>query len=319
MAFRSSIDRPVRMKQATGVLILLAALGSSPVAHAGPREDADAALHRGVVLRREGKDAEALDAFQRALSLAPSARARAQVALAEQALALWIAAERDLALALSERDDAWIKQNREPLEGAARVVASKLAWAVVDVKAPHPEIFVNGSPTPTGADGRVRVVAGVVTIEVRAEGYDPASTSLRIPPETTATISLELEPTMRRRDSSSPPPGPPRESSTGSQRTTGWILTGVGAVGIGIGTAFGLRAMSKKDERDSDCVGGCSRVGVDADRAGRSAALVSTIAMLGGVAVAGAGVWFILRAPSSSPASIGVQTNGSSIHLSGSF
>lgn len=308
------------MKRAAGVLVLLAALGSSHAAHAGPREDADAALQRGVALRREGKDAEALDAFQQALALAPSARARAQVALAEQALALWIAAERDLGLALAEKDEPWIKQNREPLERAARLVASKLAWATVDVKVPTPEVFVNGSPAPLGADGRVRVVAGVVTIEVRADGYQPASSSLRIAPETTAKVAFELEPSPRSAKPSADLSRDPADSSSSAQRTSGWILTGIGVVGLGIGTAFGLRAMSKKDERDTDCAAGCSQVGVDADRAGRSAGLVSTIAMLGGIAATGAGVWFVLSARSSSPASqIGVHAAGSSISVSGSF
>ena len=322
MASRFSTDRrprPLCTKRAAGLLVLVAALGSSHAAHAGPREDADAALQRGVALRREGKDAEALDAFQQALALAPSARARAQVALAEQALALWIVAERDLALALAEKDDPWIKQNREPLERAARVVASKLAWATVDVKVPSPEVYVNGSPAPLDADGRVRVVAGVVTIEVRADGYQPASSSLRIAPETTAKVAFDLQPSARRGEPSSTP-REPVDSSGGMQRTSGWILTGVGVVGIGIGIAFGLRAMSKKDERDTDCAAGCSQVGVEADRAGRSAGLVSTIAMLGGIAATGAGVWFVLNAASSSGGGqVGVHADGSSIRISGSF
>jgi len=302
-------------------------LGLAAEAQAGPREDADAALHRGVVLRREGNDAEALEAFQQALALAPSARARAQVALAEQALALWLAAERDLALALAEKDDPWIRQNREALEGAARVVASKLGWATVTTNVPQlAEVLVNGSPVPAGDDGRRRVIAGLVTIEARAEGYVSATQTLRIGPETTANVTLDLQPVAREPSAGSPATRAGGEAgvlSAGStQRTAGFIVTGVGVVGLGVGAFFGLQAVSKKDDRDAACAGGCTQEGVDADRDGRAAGLVSTLAVIGGAAATGVGLWLILsarREPASTRASVRLHTTGSWAGLGGSF
>lgn len=325
MVSRSSTDgerkAPRCPRRAAAGLVLLASLFASPTARAGANEDADEALRRGVALRHEGKDAEALEAFQRALELAPSARARAQVALAEQALALWVVAERNLALALAEEDDAWIKAHREPLEGAARVIASKLAWVTVGVKAPGAEVFVNGSRAPLDPEGRVRVVAGLVTLEVRADGYEPASKALRVAPETTSVARFDLRPLTR--PAMAEPARAPRapEAPSGSAgRTTGWILAGVGGAGVGVGAAFGLRALSKKNERDADCTGGCTQIGVDADRAGRQAGLVSTIATVGGLVATGAGVWLILRAgPPQRASSVGVHVAGSSIRLEGSF
>jgi len=306
-----------RTKQAT---VMLAALVFARPASAGPREDADAALRRGVELRREGKDAEALEVFQQALSLAPSPRARAQVALAEQALSLWTSAERDLALALSAADDPWIKQNRDALERAAQVVASKLAWVTIDTNVSQPEVYVNGAPAPVGAGGRVRVVAGLVTIEVRAAGHEAASRTLRITPESTTRVSLALEESAARAAPTGPNASADSTGDPSMQRTTGWILTGVGIAAIGGGTFFGLRAVSKKDERDDDCIDGCSQRGVDADRAGRTAGLVSTIAIIGGAAAAGAGLWFVLSAPSSAQKSqVGVRTSGTWLGVAGTF
>ncbi len=328
MAFRSSIETRRALCPRSGVLalvllgLLLSLLLSACPAAAGPREDADAALRRGVELRREGKDADALEMFQRALSLSPSPRARAQVALAEQALSLWTAAERDLAMALAAQDDPWIRQNREALEGAARVVASKLAWVVVDANVPDPEVYMNGAPTSVGDAGRVRVVAGLVTIEARAAGHERASRTLHIAPESTTTVKLVLDAVApsnvaTSRDEPSPTPN---DTSGQTQRAAGWILTGVGAVAIGGGAIFGLRAIAKKDERDADCVGGCSQIGVDADRAGRTAGLVSTLAIVGGVAAAGAGLWFVLSAPSSGAATrVGVRTSGTALYVAGTF
>lgn len=323
MASRSSTEKrsTALVRRAMHGIVVLAALGFVRPALAGPREDADAALRRGVELRREGKDAEALEVFQQALSLVPSARARAQVALAEQALSLWTAAERDLALALAARDDPWIRQHREALEGAARVVASKLAWVTLDVNVRDPEVYVNGAPAPVGEGGRVRVVAGLVNIEVRAPGLEPASRSLRIAPESTTVVSLVLEKSAERMQPFGPSSAPlAGEPTASTQRTAGWILTGIGVVAVGGGTFYGLRAISKKDERDADCIDGCSQAGVDADRAGRTAGLVSTIAIVGGLAATAAGVWFVVSAPSAGRASsIGVRTTGTSVSVAGTF
>ncbi|HEX4352161.1 MAG TPA: tetratricopeptide repeat protein, partial [Polyangiales bacterium] len=64
-------------------------------------DSADALISQGVALRKQGKNAEALVDFQRAYQISPSPRAQAQIALAEQALGDWIAAEDGLVSALA--------------------------------------------------------------------------------------------------------------------------------------------------------------------------------------------------------------------------
>jgi hypothetical protein len=83
---------------------------------------ADDAIKRGVELRRERKDAEALEQFQLAQSVRSSPRGLAQVALAEQALGRWSDAERDLQGALQVKNDAWIEAHRSILEQALAAV-----------------------------------------------------------------------------------------------------------------------------------------------------------------------------------------------------
>src|SRR5258706_9469725 len=85
---------------------------------------ADAALQRGIALRKEQRDQEALDEFRRAYALSPSPRARAQMALAEQALGHWLDADAGLGAALDAKEDAWIERNRASLE-AARVAVGR--------------------------------------------------------------------------------------------------------------------------------------------------------------------------------------------------
>jgi hypothetical protein len=323
MASRSSIE----LARTALVLVVILAAGA---ARAGePDADADALIHRGVALRREGRDAEALEAFERALARSATPRARAQVALAEQALALWLAAERALLLALAEKDDPWIRQNREALERAAVVVAGKLAWITIEssnTSRRDAQVFVNGALATPAPDGRIRVVAGQVAIELRLANHAPANRTVHVAPETTVKVALDVGPRIAVPSTGTPtlrPPAPEDSSSSGS-RTLGWVLTGAGVASLGVGGFFGVRAITKKDERASECEGGCTQAGVDADRAGRTAALVSTITVAAGVVATSVGVFFVVtsRSPSGSAAQrpgLSVGVSGASLDLRGSF
>jgi hypothetical protein len=315
MAFRFWIS--------AGVLV---ALTATSLAHAGdPRAEAEADLRRGVALRREGRDAEALELFRHSFERAPSARARAQIALAEQALALWLAAERDLRLALAEQDDPWVRQNREALERALHLVEGKLAYVTVEAVAPGLEVLVNGAPSPAAADGRRRVVAGQVMVEARADGYTSATRTLQIAPETTAAVALELRRLPRAATSPTMaiPSDEPARDTGKTQRLVGLVLTGAGVASAGVGVFFGVRAIDAKSERDADCVGGCSSVGVDADRRGRDAALVSTITTLTGIGLVGVGLFTFFRAPRAprvgTAGSTTFELTASGARLSGTF
>lgn len=135
---------------------LCAVLFLSWVAPAAAQEDADSLIHRGVEMRRQGHDAEALDTFTRALAIQASPRALAQVALAEQALGQWVAAESRLVAALANEDDPWIAGNREPLEAALATIRRHLAAIVTVPQVPPPSgVLVERSATHVAApEGR---------------------------------------------------------------------------------------------------------------------------------------------------------------------
>jgi len=233
---------------------------------------------------------------------------------------MWFEAEEDLARALAAEGDTWIKRNRETLERAARLVATKLGWVTVRSNVPSATLLVGGRQLGTLAShglGRARVVAGQTTIELRADGRAPLSKSVLLVPETETTVTMNFPdrdavPASRVVLS---PNGREAGSSSSTQRTVGWAMTGSGVVAIGIGVAFGARAIALKSERDTDCRAGCSQVGVDADRSGRTSGLVSTIAVLSGVAVGGIGAIVVLSAPKRARIAAGVGT----VAISGSF
>src|SRR2546422_8347826 len=52
-------------------------------------------VSRGLELRKEDRDLDALAEFQLAYGIRPTSRVRAQIALAEQALGRWVVAESD--------------------------------------------------------------------------------------------------------------------------------------------------------------------------------------------------------------------------------
>ncbi len=103
------------------------------------------------------------------------------------------------------------------------------------------------------------------------------------------------------------PEQPP--STWSSQKTVALIVGGVGVVGIGVGSVFGLIAKSKNDQALQNCRTStlCSPTGLSLTDDAKSAATVSTIAFAaGGVALAG-GIVLWLTAPSSSAQATGLR------------
>ncbi|MFZ5892292.1 MAG: hypothetical protein ACOY0T_14635 [Myxococcota bacterium] len=119
----------------------------------------------------------------------------------------------------------------------------------------------------------------------------------------------------------SAPPLPAGEPSggLGGQKIGALVAAGVGVVGLGLGSAFGLSAMSKKDRAEELCPNQCADdAGVEAWRDARSAGNLSTVFfIIGGVGVAAAAtLWF--TAPRSSGATqVGVSPTG--LQLRSSF
>ena len=89
-------------------------------------------------------------------------------------------------------------------------------------------------------------------------------------------------------------------SSGGSQKTFALVAAGVGVVGIGVGTIFGLSAMSKQDEANAKCPGACSdQAGVDLWNDARTAGNISTVGFIvGGVGLATGAILWLTAKPS---------------------
>jgi hypothetical protein len=114
-------------------------------------------------------------------------------------------------------------------------------------------------------------------------------------------------------------PAPPPSTPGSTQRVLGFVVGGVGVVGIGVGSVFGFIAKSHVNDSAPHCTGSvCDGVGVSALSDARSAATVSTVAFVAGGAALAGGVVLYLVAPRAASSSTGwVVTPGSAGAVAG--
>jgi hypothetical protein len=159
------------------------------------QSDDDALIHHGVELRKQGQNAEALAEFRRADEKHPSARAKAQIALAEQALGHWADAERGLVSVLADEQDPWIAHNRGPLEAALATIRDHLGTLEIESNVAGATIVVNGAVVGTSPlPGAVRLVAGTAHIEVEARGYGTMKREIEVPPHGAVKAAIVVMP-----------------------------------------------------------------------------------------------------------------------------
>jgi len=131
-----------------------------------------------------------------------------------------------------------------------------------------------------------------------------ASVAIRVGPSQESVVVQPLADAPKEAEPLAAPNAPPAadQGSPGrTQRIIAYGLGGLGVVGLGLGTAFGLTASSKNDESNSKgCFGNdCIGVAADLRKDARSAGTIATVAFaVGGAALAGGAILFF-TAPSS--------------------
>ena len=168
---------------------------------------------------------------------------------------------------------------------------------------------------------------GAVAVEISAPGRKTLSAQLTAAQG--QPVKFEVPALVRAAEPAVPPPPappPPKEPLTAPenvhrdaptwQKPTGLVLFGVGVVGLGVGTVFGLSAKAKYDGAFADG-GGCDRATKQCDGAGqssiddaRSKATLSTILFLAGGALTVAGAVIFLTARSSTSHALQVAPTG---------
>lgn len=280
---------------------------ASPAAWADAASEAEVLLVEGVKLREQGRDEEALAVFKRALAKAPSARARAQVALAEQALGMWVIAEADLQAALSEEGDPWIQKNRAALDRALAAIQKRLS--TLEVRgAEDAEVYVDGLRLGRGA-GPYRVEAGKRSLEVRAAGHRSVARSVDLAPGGMARETVVL--VAESSGSAAPAPGsssggPPGPADPGSppgttQRIIGWTFAGTGAALLATGLFGALYSNARILQHNEECPGLGTEQPVTCTehvKASRTWHTISILSFVSGGAFTAGGAALLFTAPS---------------------
>ncbi len=222
-------------------------------------EDEAGMLRAGVQLREQGNDQKALEVFRQAYEKFHTPRARAQMALAEQALGRWLEAEADLEAALQRDTDAWITGNKATLEQALTVIRQRIGTLEILSNAPETAVTIDGKVVGKLPFMRpLRVAAGTVMVKVEAPGYSPAQRVVNISAEHLAResfdlVKLEVAAPARAPEFVIGTPGPAPDSDR-----RGWpravFYGGVAATALAAGLAIwsGLDVLSANNRYKSD-------------------------------------------------------------------
>jgi hypothetical protein len=314
---------------ALGALLLTqAAAAQSPAAD---KAAAEALFQQGIELMRVGKLTEACDRLEQSsaiergigtsLYLAECYEKAGRTASAwglfrEASSEAQARGETERALAGKRRAD-----RLEPL--LSRLTLQVAAGAIV----PGLEVLRDGTPVNSGVwNVAVPVDPGDHRLQARAPGYvewngavkvDPNGANVAAPipalsPTSTAAAGPGASPggpvgvpPPTQPASTNPVPPSPHDSGTGSsfgtQRTVGLVVGGVGLVALGVGTYFGIHAVSKNDSAKDYCPGGgavCNDPqGASLTGDAQSAARLANVFVIGGALVAGAGTVLFFTAP----------------------
>ena len=156
---------------------------------------------------------------------------------------------------------------------------------------------------------------GIVEVKQEGETLDVKVPALE-PDGSTSGAALTAPPAS---EPASPAPSPgPSTEHTGKWRTAGYVVGGVGVVGLGIGAGFGVAAISKNNQSGPHCGNGtCDSTGGALRNSANGLANGANVsAVLGALALAGGAVMvFVL--PSDKPANTQVAIGPGGMFLEG--
>jgi len=260
------------------VVVLISSVSLAIPAWAG--ESADALIRKGLEMRKRGDDLGALPLFEQAYKLSPTPRAAAQRAFCAQALGRWTQVESDLTEALKSPDDPWVKKNRGAIDESLREAKMKVAVIEIVGEPPGADVLVNGKVVgqlPLASP--VRIEAGEIDVELRAEGHRPSLKSLHVEGGQYQRIAVRSDLDAAPAAAPAPPPAPgapnvsvyvqqpappsgtpgatvtarPAAPASGWRSAPKWISWGLGVAALGVGAYGYSRYRGLLGDFNHDC------------------------------------------------------------------
>ncbi|HKP63161.1 MAG TPA: hypothetical protein VJV78_40770 [Polyangiales bacterium] len=300
---------------------------------------AEALFDRGLELMREGKVAEACTQLEQSQAIETGIGTMMYLAECYERLgrtaSAWALFREAASAARAEG------QEDRALKGKARADAlepqlSKISVSVpADNKLPGLTVSLNGVNLVSGAWGvPVPVDPGESRVQARAPGHQEWASVQNVAPSGSVNVTVPL---LSRDVSASavaeaaapaPQPEAPLAAASAApvdrdgggggwstQRTVGIVVGASGIVALGVGTYFGVRALSKDSQADDLCDAnppGCeSSEGVALANQANTAATWSNVFVFGGAALLVTGTVLYLTAPSEQAPTLALQGDAS--------
>lgn len=214
----------------------------------GQNTEADELVSRGIAMRAQGNDAEALTLFEKAAEIEPaSVRVQLHLATVHQALGHWLLADDYLTAALQHENHPYIHRHRQSLDDARRVIEANIGRFAVEGEPAGAEVRLNGRLVGTlPLTTPVRATVGSYTLDVRLRGHYPRQRPITITGGTLVreTVQLERLPEDRggvtgigAEQGTTTAAVDARLDDAASRRWLTWTL--VGASGVAAGTTLG--------------------------------------------------------------------------------
>ena len=267
---------------------------------------ADALFDQGKQLMEEGNTDAACEKFQASFDMLERLGVLLNLANCQKEAGRTASAHANFKRAEAMANKAGESDRAEYARAAAEGLEGSLSTLAVNVADPVPGLVVkrNGEVLSEASFGLpVPSDPGEMTITAEAEGYVAWSTTITIGQEkSTESIAvplLEKDPTAGEGDSGAPPLATAGSDDDGVDLTTvGFIVGGVGVVGVALGAVTGLVAAGTASSAEDDpalCPNKeCTPAGREEIDSAESTATVSTIGFIvGGLAVA-AGVTLVI-------------------------
>jgi hypothetical protein len=296
-----------------GASMMLAATTAHAEPSAADRALATALFEEGRALVRDGRVAEACPKLVESQRLDPGVGTLLNVANCHELEGKTATAWTDFheALAIAEREG----QSERAAFAREHIAALRplLATVVLSLRAEDEGVELDIQRDGTSV---ARVVVGTSMpldpgahrIDVRGAGIEPWSVSFDI--AAGERRDIVVGPLVRRAapssTSTSAPPNvvvappiaaEPRGDRSSFPRTLGYVVAGAGIVSLGIGTVFGVSALSKSSRSDELCARRCNDEGYDLNHEAKTAADISTATLITGAVALGVGIVLLVTHP----------------------
>lgn len=279
------------------------------------RREAQRRLEEAIKLHDDGKDEEARAKFIQAWAILKTPNVLFNLARTEQLSKHEVDAIRHYRLYLRMSDSRITENDRSQVRAYITELAPRLGH--IKIAAPNGAmLFVDGWRVEVPAGEIVDVEAGKHLVLAKVRDQEK-----RVPVECPAGV--EVTATVPEDPVVSPPPPPPAPVPTDitPKRTmfpppTGAIVVGaVGVAALGVGIGYGVDASSKNSDVSNQRATtpcfvstspGCTNFKSAVSSAQQSATIADALFIGGGVALAGAIVWWLVAPRSVAPATTGV-------------